>query len=443
VNDCDKIKGVTENPKREVRRLRPFITTTILFVFLSCISLAQAAPQRRIVVFDQAINEPAREALVKAVGGVILRDLPLISGKAVLLPPQAEAALKAMPGVRRIDPDVTVEALGKPSKPGKPEEPQPQETLPWGVDRIDAELVWDTYTGEGVKVAVLDTGIDLDHPDLQANIAGGVNIINPKRPPDDDNGHGTHVAGIIAAVDNEIGVIGVGPQISLYAVKVLNRRGWGFLSDVIAGIEWCIENGMHVINMSFGTSSDVGSFHDAVRAAYDAGIVQVAAAGNEYGGSVLYPAAYDEVIAVSATDQSDEIADFSSVGPEVELSAPGVDIPSTWKGGGYETASGTSMAAPHVTGAAALVISSGTTGVDNVRSKLQITADDLGDPGRDELYGYGLVDAKEAATGAETSLAPRLPIALTWGSLSTPYAEFAESYWLWGWGYGYSSQASP
>ena len=181
---------------------------------------------------------------------------------------------------------------------------------------------------------------------------------------------------------------------------------------------------MHVINMSFGTSSDVQSLHDAVRAAYDAGIVQVAAAGNEYGGSVLYPAAYDEVIAVSATDQSDEIADFSSVGPEVELSAPGVDIPSTWKGGGYETASGTSMAAPHVTGAAALVISSGTTGVDNVRSKLQTTADDLGDPGRDELYGYGLVDAEEAATGAETSPAPRLPtispvgkLALTWGSL--------------------------
>ena len=137
---------------------------------------------------------------------------------------------------------LTVEALkGKPSKPGKPSETQPQETLPWGVDRIDADLVWNMDTSEGIKVAVLDTGIDLDHPDLQANIAGGVNIINPKRPPDDDNGHGTHVAGIIAAVDNEIGVIGVALKTSLYAVKVLNRRRQGFLSDVIAGIQWCIE----------------------------------------------------------------------------------------------------------------------------------------------------------------------------------------------------------
>lgn len=394
------------------------LITTLLFVGWN---EAQAAPGRRIVVFNPAVTEVAREKIIKGAGGVIVKNLPLITGKAVILPENAEAALSRIPGVVRVDPDVIVEAYK--GKPPKEPEPPPEETLPWGVDRIDAELAWGISTGLEVKVAIVDTGIDLDHPDLQANIAGDVNIINSKKTGDDDNGHGTHVAGTVAAVDNDIGVIGASPTANLYAVKVLNKRGIGFLSDVIAGLQWCIDNGMQVVNMSFGTSSDVQSFHDAVIAVNDAGIIQVAAAGNASGGPVGYPAAYSEVIAVSATDSQDTIASFSSVGPEVELAAPGVNIPSTWKGGEYNTISGTSMAAPHVTGSVALVIATGQT---DVRGILQGTADDWGAAGKDNLYGHGLVDAEEATTGTQTQAAPRRPgaspqnkVATTWGYLKS------------------------
>ena len=328
---------------------------------------------------------------------------------AVYLPSYAERALTQRAEVLRIDTDAEVYTQAKPPAPTPP-----PEVLPWGVDRIDADLVWDkngdlvvdtgANAGNGVKVAILDTGIDLDHPDLQSNIKGGINTINPLKSADDDNGHGSHVAGIIAGVDNTVGVLGVAPQACLYAVKVLNRQGSGFVSDIIEGIQWSVGNGMQVINMSLGTPYDVQSFHDALIIAYNSGIVLVAAVGNSgpTDNTVLYPAKYTEVIAVSATDSSDAIANWSSRGAEVELAAPGVSISSTYKGGGYTTLSGTSMASPHVAGTAALVIASGITGSNEVRAKLQSTADAMGAVGRDSLYGYGLVDAQEAATGVQT-----------------------------------------
>lgn len=399
-----------------MKRYVALAVALVLILFVVAVT-AQAAAERWIVIFEPRVNEPAQQALLKAVGAVIVKDLSLITGKAVLLPPQAEAALGKLAGVVRIDPDVVVEAYRKPTPP-----PPPAETLPWGVNQIDAELAWGTSTGSGVKVAIIDTGIDLDHPDLAVNIAGNINIINPAKTGDDDNGHGTHVAGTVAAVGNDIGVIGVAFTARLYAVKVLDRRGSGFLSDVIAGLQWCVTNRMQVVNMSLGTSSDIQSFHDAVIAVNNVGIIQVAAAGNASGGPVGYPAAYDEVIAVSATDSTNTIAAFSSVGPKVELAAPGVSIPSTWKGGGYYTISGTSMATPHVTGTVALALAAG---VADVRTKLQTTADDLGVQGKDNLYGYGLVDAEEAVTGMQTNLAPSRisgltpvgKIATIWGQL--------------------------
>jgi len=182
----------------------------ILVFILLCIATGAHAAERWIVVFDSAVvNEPAQEALIKAHGGIITKNLSLINGKAVILPPQAVAALGKINGVIRVDIDVVVMAYIKPTPPPAP---PPTETLPWGVDQIDAELAWNASTGSGVKVAVVDTGIDLDHPDLRTNIAGNVNIINPSKTGDDDNGHGTHVAGTIAAIDNEIGVIGVAPS---------------------------------------------------------------------------------------------------------------------------------------------------------------------------------------------------------------------------------------
>ncbi|NQE53422.1 Tk-subtilisin [ANME-1 cluster archaeon GoMg3.2] len=285
-----------------------------------------------------------------------------------------------------------------------------EETLPWGVDRIDAELVWNgaedgcdvtpgRNAGAGAIVAIIDTGLDKDHPDLAANIAGGRNFVGWSRVDpdawDDDNGHGTHCGGIVAAVDNEEGVIGVAPEASLYGVKVLDRRGSGYVSDIIAGIEWAVENGADIISMSLGTTSDVPSLDGACDAAWNNGVLLVAAAGNEEGSPVIYPAAYSSVIAVSATNSDDNLASFSSTGPEVELAAPGVNIYSTYKKGGYAIKSGTSMACPHVAGTAALAIG-------NVRQCLQDTAEDLGDLGFDTKYGHGLVDAEVAAGSAVT-----------------------------------------
>lgn len=360
---------------------------------------------RKIIVFKSGVlNEPARESLIKKFGGVKVKDLDLIHGKAVLLPPPAQAVLAQESGILRIDEDVIVEALTKVTARPKP---QPAQTLPWGINRIDADLVWDITSGDPIKAAIIDTGIDLSHPDLKDNIKGGYNAISPTKSANDDNGHGTHVAGIVGALNNTIGVIGVGPQIDLYAVKVLNRNGSGYLSDVIEGLDWAIKNGMQVVNMSLGTSSDILSFREAVQRVNQAGIVQVAAAGNS-GSSVIFPAAYPEVIAVSATDSTDTIASWSSRGPEVDLAAPGVSIYSTYKGQTYKTLSGTSMAAPHVTGTAALVLSipakcdadlDGICSPSEVQQRLEATAEQVAPdliPGKDSLYGSGLIDTEKA-----------------------------------------------
>ncbi len=389
-------------------------TITLFAVFGLALFVVQAMAQtndgggRKIIVFSGALNDATKDELVAHAGGAKLKNLDLIGAKAVWVPNRAAAAkLAASPGVVRVDDDVAVEALFREGyvKVSKAS-PQPIEVLPWGIDRVDAELVWPSgNTADPIKVGIIDTGISAKHPDLLANVKGGVNTINPLKSWNDDNGHGSHVAGIVAALDNDIGVIGVGPAINLYAIKVLSASGSGYLSDVIEGIQWAIANNMQVINMSLGTASDIQSFHDAVTAAKDAGIVVTAAAGNS-GGAVIFPAAYPEAIAVSAADQDNVIASWSSRGPEIDLAAPGVSIYATYKGTHYATLSGTSMAAPHVAGSAALVLNTpvgsydananGKWDPDEVQTKLQATATELGDAGFDNLYGWGLVNAYAA-----------------------------------------------
>ncbi|MDP2692984.1 MAG: S8 family peptidase [bacterium] len=366
---------------------------------------AQGNPNRVIVTLkDGIVYENARKSLEK-IGGVVVRELPSINAVSVILPDNAsEKALKGLVEVERVEEDVIVFATKSSGrKPGGDTAPPAPQRLDWGVDRIDAEL--SLNTGAGIKVAVIDTGIDADHPDLAVNIKGGINFVAKGRRGadpskwDDDNGHGTHVAGTIAGVNNTIGVVGVAPNAQLYAVKSLDSRGSGYLSDIIAGLEWAVANNMDVVNMSLGTTSDIQAFHDAVDATYSAGVVLVAAAGNSGDGdpntnNVEYPAKYLSVIAVGATDISDGSPYWSSDGEEVEVSAPGVNIYSTYKGGVYATMSGTSMASPHVAGVVALLLESNPLLIPaDVRSVLQTTADNLGAPGRDNVYGYGLVDA--------------------------------------------------
>src|SRR3990167_7936919 len=303
-------------------------------------------PERVIVIFNHAINEDARTAL-ENMGGRVLKELPLVNGAVVLLPNEAAASdIGTLAGVRSVEKDALVFALRPPKRGGG--STQPAETLEWGGNRVDADLAWATSKGFGVNVAIIDTGIDKDHADLIDNLKGGVNFVSksPAKPADpnkwdDDNGHGTHVAGIVAARDNEIGVVGVAPEAQLWAVKVLNRNGSGYISDVIAGINWAVDNGMQVVNMSLGSASDVTAMHDAVDAAYAAGVVLVAAAGNSGDGNgatneVSYPAKYSSVIAVGATASDDSIPSWSSDGEEVEFTAPGVSVRSAWNDGLYK-----------------------------------------------------------------------------------------------------------
>ncbi|KJK47131.1 peptidase S8 [Lentzea aerocolonigenes] len=259
------------------------------------------------------------------------------------------------------------------------------QTLPTGIDRIDAEKsptakINGTDERVNVDVAVIDTGVDLDHPDLNVYTAGAKNC-STGRSADDGNGHGTHVSGTIGALDNGSGVVGVAPGARIWPVRVLNNQGSGSFSAIICGIDYVTAHAseIEVANMSLGGSgsdsacgSNKDAMHEAICRSVSAGVTYVVAAGNSAANSSTFvPATYEEVITVSAladfngqpgggaastcrADVDDTFADFSNYGADVDIIAPGVCILSTWKGGGYNTISGTSMASPHVAGAAAL-----------------------------------------------------------------------------------------
>ncbi|MBA7516845.1 hypothetical protein ES705_08894 [subsurface metagenome] len=364
---------------------------SVTVVLASGVTDKDTQPKVPVIIGFKDKPGQAGEDMIRGHGGDIKYSYTIIDAIAAKLPEQAIDKIEKNPRVAYVEMDGEVHAL--------------EETLPWGVDRIDAEIVHAYNKGLGVKVAIIDTGIDYNHPDLDANYkVGGPDYVNGDSDPMDDNGHGTHCAGIVAAEDNDIGVVGVAPEAHLYAVKVLDSGGSGYLSDVIAGIDWSRNNEMQVISMSLGTNTDYQPLHDACNVAYAAGIVIVAAAGNDYYrrgrvefNTVDYPARYDSVIAVGATDSNDEKASFSSTGPDVELAAPGVGINSTIIGEEYGIKSGTSMACPHVAGTAALVIAAYPEWANTqVRQQLRDTAYDLGAEEFDYWYGYGLVDAEKA-----------------------------------------------
>jgi len=273
----------------------------------------------------------------------------------------------------------------------------------WGINRVHAPAAWPLTEGKGVKVAVIDTGIDTGHPELSGKVDGGYSAITKTENPadyQDDNGHGSHVAGTIAAKKDGKGVVGVAPKARLYAVKVLDADGSGNLSDVIDGIVWAAKNKMDVANMSLGAPVDSEAMKRAVRFARGSGVVVVAAAGNS-GGSVGFPGAYEDTIAVAASDSNDKLAGFSSRGPEVDFIAPGVDVLSSKMGGGFASYSGTSMAAPHVAGLAALAVSQGYVGLngpDGVFAQLKKAASTLPTEGMTvEMQGAGMIDAGKLA----------------------------------------------
>ncbi|AJY77232.1 S8 family peptidase [Paenibacillus beijingensis] len=227
--------------------------------------------------------------------------------------------------------------------------------ITWNISRVQAPAAWLRTRGSGIRLAIIDTGIAA-HPDL--HVRGGTNTIGG-RSFRDDNGHGTHVAGIAAGLGRTGMPAGVAPRASLYAVKALNRNGFGNISDIVEGIDWCIRNRMDVINMSFGLQGELQgtALHDSIIRAKRRGIVLVAPAGNNGPNNRIIdlPARYPETIAVASSSIEDRIDGFSSRGAGIDLSAPGRNIVSTWLGRGYAISSGTSMASPHVAGGAALL----------------------------------------------------------------------------------------
>lgn len=311
---------------------------------------AGSGPWRKIVVFRPGLDPASYESLLRGFGGRLAKTLP-IADAAVALFPAGEARLETLakhPQVTAVEDDCTVALCGA---------GQPAEEIPWGVARVEAPAAWSRSLGSGVKVGLIDTGVDLRHPDLQENLKGGINLLCPGQPPTDDNGHGTHVAGILAAARNGRGVVGVAPGAGLYVVKAFDRYGNGRLSRILEALQWCADQRLHLVNLSFGMKQESVALRRAVQKATATGLLVVAAAGNEgRADSVVYPARYSEVLAVAALGKDGRRARFSSFGPEIDFIAPGEDIKSTYPGGRYRVLSGTSMAAPHVTGIAALLL---------------------------------------------------------------------------------------
>lgn len=289
---------------------------------------------------------------------------------------------------------------------------KPNDTLygkyQWNLPVIRTESGWQLSKGSAdVIVAVVDTGVDLSHSDLTSRLIPGFNAIDDAKPAADDVGHGTHVAGIIAAsVNNNLGIAGLTWSNPIMPVKVLDNSGAGNAYNVARGIIWATDHGAKVINMSLGNYAQADFLHDAVKYAYDRDVVLVAASGNDNTSSPGYPAAYPEVIAVAATDSDFQRASFSNFGNYIDVAAPGVNIASTYKNNQYASLSGTSMASPHVAALAALIRSANPALTNKqVMDILRNTASDLGSAGQDPYYGFGEIDVTRAleATGVSAS----------------------------------------
>ena len=366
----------------------------ILAVFFALISVSGAFAD------PDADTTPyiAGEILVKTGTGPILgwelQQVPPGQEKAEVARQRAEGRQAEVNGLWSV-----VETI--PNDPRYPEQ--------YGPVRIKGPQAWDFSKGDpSVVISVIDTGVFCGHEDLSGKCVPGFDFVNNDADPNDDHGHGTHVAGIAAAVtDNGIGVAGMCWFCAVQPVKVLNSGGSGTWEAVALGIVFAADNGGDVINMSLGGSGFSQVVQDAVVYAEGRGVMIFAAAGNTGGTPILYPARYPEVIAVAATDSLDNRASFSSYGPEVELAAPGVanlsSVPtyicSLCDPSGYRSLSGTSMATPHAAGVGALLLSFRPE-LTNIQARevLQLTAVDKGNAGRDEFYGFGLVDAYAALT---------------------------------------------
>ncbi len=323
----------------------------------------------------------------------ILPGAYLIHYRAARTPEQVAALLAALPGVIYAEPNSTRQISRSPNDPALGEQ--------WALTNIQAHDAWGLTTGsEAVVIAVIDTGVDANHEDLRGQVLPGYNTITRTSNTADDNGHGTAVAGLIAArTNNSKGIAGMCWNCRILPIKALNQRGSGDDASVARGIVWATDNGAQIINLSLGGTRRSTLIHEAVQYATNRGLLVIAASGNEQqqGNPISYPAGYPEVLAVSSTGNTDTITGFANTGDYIDLAAPGVGLWTTLPNDEYGSPNGTSFSSPYVAGTAGLVraVRPDLAGMA-IKCILEASADDQGAPGKDQEYGWGRLNAFRA-----------------------------------------------
>jgi subtilisin family serine protease len=364
------------------------------------------SPDQIVVKFSPDTPITSRNRTIRKSGGKIVNEIPALGAILLTIPDgEAQAVINYLANqedVNYVEPNYHMEATEIiPNDPGWSNQ--------YNLSAIRAPAGWSINSGAvWVTIAILDSGIDLSHPDLFVRILPGYDFVNNDNDPQDDNGHGTHVAAIAAASsNNNVGIAGVNWGANIMPIKVLDASAMGTYANLAAGIVWATDHGAQVINLSLGGASPSFVLLDAVNYAYQRGVILVGSTGNAGIPAVLYPAAYDPVIAIGATDINNDWAGFSNHGQEIDLVAPGMNIYSAFTGGGYGYRSGTSMAVPHVSGLAAILIGIPGNGPTGVRRLMEGTALDLGDSGWDAFFGNGLIQMDRAIQlAAQISLPP-------------------------------------
>ncbi len=383
---------------------------------------ADFVPGELLVRFEPGLSAQSASRTLGAYGATRVRALYKSEVELWQVPTGEELALEerlsALPYVAYAEPNYLVHALD--TVPNDPFYNSHQ----WAHDMINSAQGWDITTGDDtVTIAIIDSGIDGDHPDLNVGnkIVAGYDFIDDDSHPNDTNGHGTHVAGIAAAAtDNGIGIAGTSWGARIMPLRILNAKGSGNDADLISAINWAVDHGADIINLSLGGIQGNTDLQNAIRDARDNDVLVIAAAGNcgasDYADNgcdeqdqTVYPAAYPESFAVAATNSSDATADFSNRGDYVDIAAPGVDITSTYPDDAYANGSGTSQATPHVAGLAALLLSvDSTLTPDEVQTLIEQNAVDRGPTGWDPDYGHGRIDIATTLQALDVLGAPTL-----------------------------------
>lgn len=388
-----------------------------------------------ILEFHPTVNSTKRltQSISQEFNGHVLHTFDVVfDGCAMKVPHKDLQRIERHPRIRNVNMNRTyhlVKPVSSPHRnsdkkmipwPGDDDEEQQQKT-PLGIKEVNADDVSRSHPHKDINVAVADTGIDQDHPDLKSNVSGGFSTVSEDENDwNDPHGHGTHVAGTIAAVDNQRGVIGVAPRSDLFGVQVIDASGQGTTAEIIEGIDWIAQSRrkpnrspIHVVNMSLGGPAPDGKdpMHKAIKSAEKMGITFVVAAGNNNRNvKNSTPARYKEVITVSAIDaRTDSFAYFSNYGEGVQVTAPGVNVRSTFKEGKYKSLNGTSMASPHVAGAAALALGQNQKLTPEEVQKLLVDeGDPIELPEDPDDHDEPLLNAQEAAKGLNRSLSESL-----------------------------------